>query len=74
MDLTLKNLFLTFYYNILKINFCYNVIFERKIVFIVAARYLFLCDEDFTILENQAFVFEDKILELGELDNLKKIS
>ncbi len=41
-------------------------------MFIVAARYLFLCDEDFTILENQAFVFEDKILELGELDNLKK--
>ena len=30
-------------------------------MFIVAARYLFLCDEDFTILENQAFVFEDKI-------------
>ncbi|MCW1585304.1 hypothetical protein OLS48_09500, partial [Campylobacter jejuni] len=30
-------------------------------MFIAAARYLFLCDEDFTILENQAFVFEDKI-------------
>ncbi|EOI8474940.1 aminofutalosine deaminase family hydrolase [Campylobacter jejuni] len=41
-------------------------------MFIAAARYLFLCDEDFTILENQAFVFEDKILELGELDNLRK--
>ncbi|EHO5619936.1 metal-dependent hydrolase [Campylobacter jejuni] len=41
-------------------------------MFIVTARYLFLCDEDFTILENQAFVFEDKILELGELDNLRK--
>ncbi len=41
-------------------------------MFIITAKYIFLCDEKFTILENQAFVFEDKILEVGEFENLKK--
>lgn len=41
-------------------------------MFIICAKYLFLCDEDFTILENQAFVFEDTILELGEVEKLRK--
>lgn len=41
-------------------------------MYIISAKYIFLCDEKFSILENKAFVFEDKILELGELEELKK--
>lgn len=40
-------------------------------MFIISARYIFLCDEAFGILENQGFAFEDKILEFGTVDTLK---
>ena len=48
------------------------MIFERKIVFIISAKYLFLCDESFEILENKAFIFDDKILEFNKLEILLK--
>lgn len=41
-------------------------------MFIIQARYMFLCDESFTILENKAFVFEEHIIELGDLEFLQK--
>lgn len=41
-------------------------------MFIISARYIFLCDEAFSILENQGFVFEDKILEFGTVHTLKR--
>ncbi|TKX31583.1 aminofutalosine deaminase family hydrolase [Campylobacter estrildidarum] len=41
-------------------------------MYIISARYIFLCDENFTILENQALVFESQILKLGKLEDLLK--
>ena len=32
-------------------------------MFIIRARYIFLCDERFTILENKAFVIDERIFE-----------
>ena len=40
-------------------------------MFIIRARYIFLCDERFTILENKAFVFDERILECGEFELLR---
>ena len=48
------------------------ILFKEKFVYIIGAKYLFLCDENFTILENQAFVFKDEILEFGKLEELLK--
>ncbi|TQR29357.1 metal-dependent hydrolase [Campylobacter sp. MIT 99-7217] len=39
---------------------------------IIEARYIFLCDEDFSILENKAFVFDEKIIEIANLKDLQK--
>lgn len=41
-------------------------------MFIIEARYIFLCDECFNILENKAFVFDEYIMELGDFDFLCK--
>lgn len=41
-------------------------------MFIVSARYLFLCDENFSILDNQGFVFDEKILEFGTAKHLRQ--
>ncbi len=41
-------------------------------MFIISAKYLFLCDEDFTVLENGAFVFDNRILEIAQFEILKK--
>ncbi|TKX33017.1 aminofutalosine deaminase family hydrolase [Campylobacter aviculae] len=41
-------------------------------MYIVSAKYLFLCDENFTILENQAFIFKEQILEFGKSEDLLK--
>lgn len=41
-------------------------------MFIIQARYIFLCDECFTILENKAFVFDECIMEVGEFEFLQK--
>lgn len=48
------------------------ILFKEKRMYIISAKYIFLCDEQFSILENKAFVFENEILELGELEELKK--
>lgn len=40
-------------------------------MFIINAKYIFLCDEKFSILDNQAFVFKEKILEFNTLKNLQ---
>ena len=40
-------------------------------MFIIRTRYIFLCDERFTILENKAFVFDERILECGEFELLR---
>ena len=41
-------------------------------MFLISCKKMFVCDEKFSILENQAFVFEEKILEFGTLKNLQK--
>ena len=41
-------------------------------MFLISCKKMFVCDEEFSILENQAFVFEEKILEFGTLKNLQK--
>ena len=40
-------------------------------MFIIKARYIFLCDEGFEILENKAFVFNSHFKEFGEFEFLK---
>ncbi|NDJ27403.1 metal-dependent hydrolase [Campylobacter sp. MIT 19-121] len=39
-------------------------------MFLIKARYIFVCDEAFTILENKALCFDEKIIELGEFEKL----
>ena len=39
---------------------------------IVKPKFIMLCDENFTVLENSAVVFSDKIEEIGEFDSLVK--
>ncbi|KAA6227957.1 metal-dependent hydrolase [Campylobacter sp. LR185c] len=41
-------------------------------MFLIYAKNIFVCDEKFTILKNQAFVFDKKIKEFGNLQNLQK--
>lgn len=41
-------------------------------MFIISCKKIFLCDEKFSILNNQAFVFKEKILEFNTLKNLQK--
>ncbi len=41
-------------------------------MFLISCKKLFVCDEEFSILTDKAFVFEDKILEFGTLENLSK--
>lgn len=39
-------------------------------MFIINPRYIFLCDESFSILQNKAFVFEERLVEFGDFDFL----
>ena len=41
-------------------------------MFIIHPRYIFLCDEAFSIVENKAFVFDERIIEIGEFERLKQ--
>ncbi|MCW1360679.1 metal-dependent hydrolase [Campylobacter sp. US33a] len=41
-------------------------------MFIIKAKRMLLCDEEFGILKDRAFVFKDEIIELGEFENLKQ--
>lgn len=41
-------------------------------MFIIPAKYIFLCDKSFTILENYAFAFDEKIKDIGKLELLAK--
>ena len=41
-------------------------------MFIIKARYVFLCDEAFSIEQNKAFVFDERIIEFGEFELLSK--
>ncbi|MSN97149.1 metal-dependent hydrolase [Campylobacter sp. FMV-PI01] len=40
---------------------------------ILKAKYILVCDENFTILKNKAIVFDEEILDVGEFENLIKI-
>ena len=40
-------------------------------MYLIKADKIFLCDENFTILENKAFVFDEKIIQIGDFNNLK---
>lgn len=46
--------------------------FERKKVYIISASKIFLCDANFTILENFAFAFDEVILEIDKIEILKQ--
>ncbi len=46
--------------------------FERKKVYIISASKIFLCDANFTILENFAFAFDEVILEIDKIEILKR--
>ena len=39
-------------------------------MFIIKARYIFVCDEGFEVLENKAFAFDEHIKEIGDFENL----
>ncbi len=39
---------------------------------IIKARYILPCDETFSVLENAAFVFDEKIIEVGKFESLIK--
>lgn len=41
-------------------------------MFIISSDKMFVCDERFSILDNQAFVFDEDILEFGNLEDLQK--
>lgn len=41
-------------------------------MFLIKAKYLFLCDEDFEVLENKAFVFDERIREIGSFELLRQ--
>lgn len=41
-------------------------------MFIIKAKYIFLCDEEFSIVEDKAFVFDEHIIELGDFELLQK--
>lgn len=48
------------------------ILIRKNTMFIINAKYIFLCDEKFSILDEQGFVFEDKILEFNSLKNLQR--
>lgn len=48
------------------------MILKGKIVFLISAKNILICNENFDILENQAFVFEDTIIEFGTFEFLQK--
>lgn len=39
-------------------------------MFIINPRYIFLCDEAFSILQNKAFVFDERLIEFGDFEPL----
>ena len=40
-------------------------------MYLISADKIFLCDDDFSILDNKAFVFDEKIIQIGDLQDLK---